>query len=580
MNRKVMIRIVILLAGAGVAFISLFAYRLGLDNDPGWGGGRLRILVLGLLIILFGSAYWIVPAMQRIPFIAKWSVLFEADGLDEIPLSSKARSSFMDILLALAGIMAIWVYIWVISVGSFDKFPSGRDYYGLLARAFQMGQTHLLVEPGSDLLNLENPYDYKQRKDLDYLWDVTLYNGKYYLYWGPIPAVLGSIFSSATSIPVTDAGLVFTFVAGSALFSVLLLRAIKREYAYPDWLYGGAALVLLVNIPLVWMLTRPKFYEVSAAGGMFFMMAGFYFLFLAFRSTPLSNFLLALAALSFGLAVGSRINLAPAIFFLGLVMLWRIYSLRGERLSDSLSAFLSVVIPLLAVAASLAWYNYIRFGSILEFGHHYQLTGASVTPIFNDTMSLDYVLPNLYNYFLRFPNISAEFPFVTLGWIREDMWPSFIQPPAGYYYTDPVGGLPFIVPLIGLVILLGLRSLWRSLNGDVEIRTSDSAGWLTFALLGYCLIQTIVLLMYITSNMRYLVDIAQETILLLVVFAGSYMRTFAINRFQKKVVGMIWVLASALTVIMGLLIGITGDKNNFLNQNPQVYYQLLEWFSR
>jgi hypothetical protein len=46
------------------------------------------------------------------------------------------------------------------------------------------------------------------------------------------------------------------------------------------------------------------------------------------------------------------------------------------------------------------------------------------------------------------------------------------------------------------------------------------------------------------------------------------------------VVSFVWIMASLLTALSGFLIGFTGDKNNFLNQNPQLYYQLFEWFSR
>ncbi len=581
MNRKVVIRIIILLAGLGITFVSLFAYQLGLDNDPGWGAGRVRILVLGLLIMLFGAAYWFMPALSRFPLVGKIAHLFESAQEGNDSLQSARRSGLgSDILLAVLSIVVIWVYIWVISIGRIDKFPSGRDYYGLLAQAFQQGQTHLLVEPSPELLSLENPYDFEQRKDLDYLWDISLYDGKYYLYWGPVPAVAGAVFSTITGKPVTDAGLVFAFVLGSALFSILLLRAMKKEYGYPGWAYWGGALTLLVNIPLVWLLTRPKYYEVSVAGGQFFMMAGFYFLFLAFRSNPAYKISLALAALSFGLAGGSRINLLPSVVFLAAFMLWRIYSSRGKNLNDSLPAFFAATLPLVFVAVALASYNYARFGSILEFGHRYQLTGASLTVEFNNTMSLEYVPANLYNYVFRLPDVSNEFPFVTLGWIQADMWPSFIVPPEGYYYTDPVGGLPFIVPLIGFAFLLVLRTLWLNLNVDVKLRATDSLGWFASALLGYCLIQAGVLLLFLTSALRYLADLAPQVILLSVIFAASFTRTFAVNRFQRRVVAALWVFVSLVTVVMALLIGITGERNNFLNQNPQVYYQLLEWFTR
>lgn len=578
MSRKPLIRTLILLAGLGITFVSVFAFQLGLDNDPGWGAGRFRILIVGLLVVLFGAAHWFMPALNRFPLIARFSALFEAeDGAAPVP--SKAHTLFEDALLVLFGVAVIWLYIWVISIGRIEKWPSGRDYYGLLAQAFQQGQTHLLVEPSPELLNLEDPYDFEQRKGLDYLWDVSLYDGKYYLYWGPVPAVAGAVFSSIASKPVTDAGLVFAFVSGSALFSALLLRALKKEYGYPGWLFWSGVSVLLVNIPLIWLLTRPKYYEVSAAGGQFFMLAGFYFLFLAFRSSP-HSLSLALAALSFGLAGGSRINLLPSVIFLAAFMLWRLYLTRGETLKSLLPALAAVVLPLAIVAVGLAWYNYARFGSILEFGHRYQLTGAALTVAFNKTMSLEYLPPNLFNYVFRLPDFSAEFPFVTLGWIRAGMWPSFIVPPEGYYYTDPVGGLPILVPLIGLTLLLGLRILWLNLNGDVKLRASDSSGWFASALLGYGVIQAGVLLLFLTSALRYLADIAPQAILLSVVFAASYKRTFAVNSFQRRLLAALWIFASVLTVVFGLLISITGERNNFLNQNPQVYYQLLEWFTR
>lgn len=581
MNRKAFIRIIILLTGLGVTFVSLFAYQLGLDNDPGWGRGRLLILIAGILIALFGAAYWFMPALSRLPLVGRINHLFEPalEGSDSSQ-SAKRGGLGSDIVLAVLGIVIVWVYVWVISIGRFDKFPSGKDYYGLLAQAFQQGKTHLLVEPSPELLSLENPYDFEQRKDLDYLWDISLYDGKYYLYWGPVPAVVGAVFSTITGKPVTDAGLVFAFVIGSALFSILLLRSMKKEYGYPGWAYWSGVLTLMINIPLVWLLTRPKYYEVSVAGGQFFMMAGFYFLFLAFRSNPAHKLSLALAALSFGLAGGSRINLLPSVIFLAAFMLWLIYSTREKNLSNSLPAFFATTIPLAFMAIALASYNYARFGSILEFGHRYQLTGASLTVEFNNTMSLEYVPANFYNYVFRLPDVSNEFPFVTLGWIRADMWPSFIVPPEGYYYTDPVGGLPFIIPLIGFAFLLGLRSLWLNLNGDVTLRAPDSSSWFASTLLGYCIIQAGVLLLFLTSALRYLADLAPQVILLSVMFAASFTRTFAVNRFQRQVVAALWVFASLVTVVMALLIGITGERNNFLNQNPQVYYQLLEWFTR
>ena len=60
--------------------------------------------------------------------------------------------------------------------------------YDMLANAFLRGSISLLEKPSQALMNLENPYDYLNRGGIDYIWDATYFNGKYYLYWGFVPA--------------------------------------------------------------------------------------------------------------------------------------------------------------------------------------------------------------------------------------------------------------------------------------------------------------------------------------------------------------------------------------------------------
>ena len=489
-----------------------------------------------------------------------------------------------DIWLILLGCCLIWMYVWIITIGRIDTWPSGKNYYWMLSQAFQQGQTHLLVEPNPELLKLENPYDHHQRIGLEYLWDTTLYNGKYYLYWGPVPAVLGVIVSSITSRPVTDTGLVFFFVIGIALFSVLLLRDIYGRYQHPAWVFWGGVLAAAVNIPLIWMLTRPKFYEVSISGGQFFLMAGFFAMFRAFRSHEPHKGYIAFSAIAFGLAGATRINLLPSVVFLAVVIFWRIYVVNQKKIGKSIPAFAAAFLPLALIACSLFWYNYNRFGSIFEFGHRYQLTGPSLTADYKDISSVKYIIPNLYTYVFRSPALSSNFPFVTVPWIKSEMWPSFIHLPEHYYYTEPVAGILIIVPIIGLTTLLLMRLFWMFINDELSLRgNKEGTGnnlffWFGFSMLGYVVIQMLILLIFINSAMRYLLDISPALIVLSTMFVGYYVQSVEKNPYLIKMVSYAWILASLITVISGFLIGFTGDKNIFLNQNPQLYYQLYEWF--
>jgi hypothetical protein len=597
----------------GLILVSIFAFQLGFDNNPRWGETRFKIFVLGLGVILFGTAYWYMPIISRVFGDAKnrlnkssffhgvnkssWQMIAQIQKPVQLirgsSLAVRIRSSKLfglfsrnqsNIWLILLGCCLIWMYVWIITIGRIDTWPSGRNYYWLLTQAFQHGQTHLLVEPNPELLKLENPYDYRQRRGLEYLWDTTFYKGKYYLYWGPVPAVLGVIVSSITSKPVTDTGLVFSFVIGIALFSVLLLRDIYREYKFPAWVFWCGVFAATVNIPLIWMLTRTKFYEVSISGGQFFLMAGFFVLFRAFRSHVPHKGYIAFAAIAFGLAGATRINLLPSVVFLAIVIFWRIYIVNKKKINSSLPTIAAAFLPLALIACSLFWYNYVRFDSIFEFGHRYQLTGPSLTADYKDISSENYIVPNLYTYIFRLPALSRNFPFITIPWVKEDMWPSFIHLPEHYYYTEPVAGIIIIVPLIGLTILLLAWLFWLFINGDVSLAGNKEhvdgghSFWFEFSMLGTAAIQMAILLVFINSAMRYLLDVSPVLIVLSTVFIGYYARSLEKKPYLLKLILCAWILATLLTAISGFFIGFTGDKNIFLNQNPQLYYQLYRWF--
>jgi hypothetical protein len=579
LNRKVFIRLTIIAGGIGIILLSLFAFQLGLDNDPGWGPRRIQLIVIGLAVILFGSLYWITPIIGQ--------TLRLAPSEDKEVQVRPSNNKINNILLIILGCFVLCLYVWIITIGRIEKWPDGRNYYWKLSQAFQQGQTYLLDEPNPELAKLENPYDHHQREGLEYFWDTTYYDGKYFLYWGPVPAVIGVLVSAITSRPVTDTGLVFAFVIGTALFSVLLLKEIFKKFKMPQWTFWGGLFAATVNVPLIWLLTRPTFYEVSISGGQFLLMAGFYFLFLGFRNSIPHNGWIAASALTFGLAGATRINLLPSIIFLAALILWRIYAVNHKKLSTSISAFAATLVPLALVALSLCWYNYARFGSIFEFGHRYQLTGPSLTANYGDISSVTYILPNTFTYIFRLPSLSIEFPFLTVPWIKEKMWPAFIHLPEHYYYTEPVAGILFVVPLIGLTALLLMRLFWLLINGDLSrsVHEGEDANnglfsWFGWTLFAYVLIQTFILLIFINSAMRYLVDISPALIVLSTMFVAYYVQTIDRNPSLVKVIAFLWILASALTVLAGFMVGFTGDKNNFLNQNPALYYQLAEWFSR
>src|ERR1041384_1347180 len=90
-------------------------------------------------------------------------------------------------VLAAAG----WFYLWTAtSAGSAGALGLQKDdLYNRLADGFLAGQLSFLQKPNPAFAKLADPWDPAQNGPLREFHDVTYYNGRYYLYFGPAPVV-------------------------------------------------------------------------------------------------------------------------------------------------------------------------------------------------------------------------------------------------------------------------------------------------------------------------------------------------------------------------------------------------------
>src|SRR5574340_1057878 len=86
--------------------------------------------------------------------------------------------------------LVLTFYLWLGSLGTWTRWPQSTNWYGQLASAFLHGQISLLQQPDSDLLALSDPYNPSQLANVPYPLDYSLYEGKFYFYVGPVPALL------------------------------------------------------------------------------------------------------------------------------------------------------------------------------------------------------------------------------------------------------------------------------------------------------------------------------------------------------------------------------------------------------
>src|SRR5271157_4620469 len=251
----------------------------------------------------------------------------KANFLKEVQISShsnvlKPRRVF--VFTSFSMLLIITVYVWLISFGSWFKWPATGNYYDQLATAFEHRSLSIETKPTRALLALPDPYDPSARAGINYPKDFSLYNGKYYLYFGPVPALILASFKSMGLNNLGDQYIVFAFVSGMFVFqSLLILKIWKRFFQkVPLWIIVECILFSGLISPFTWILTQARIYEAAASSGQFFFLAGFYFVITALeqKSAAKKYPFLFTGGISWTLAIGSRLTQILPIGFLTLII--------------------------------------------------------------------------------------------------------------------------------------------------------------------------------------------------------------------------------------------------------------------
>jgi len=630
--------------GLGMAAAAIYATQLGIDRNSDWGPSRRFLLVVGCLLVLgahrstvfqvlkggvekFGgwisaawegawndpaTSIWRINARRRldrlwIALVAVPPARLFADRI-VIPISRLlrvARSTRLAMIFlgsegGLAQI-ASWslfflitvVYVWIISVGRWTNWPESTQYFSLLGDAFMQGQTHLLVQPDPALLALSDPYELELRERISTLWDVSLYEGKFYVYWGPSPALILGPLQLLGLSQTGDQYLVFGFVAGTFLFCVLLLLALWRKYFsdLPWWTVIPGVLIVGLANPMPWLLNRPAVYEAAISGGQFFLIGGLYLAILGLMAKKPIIWMLTLAGASWALAVGSRATLAPAvIFYAGMVALAIAFRARGFKRTRSM------LVPVLAFAAPLmvglvlhGWYNADRFGSVLELGHRYQLGRWNKSVQYDSVFSISNVFPSLYNYLMNPPRTLSVFPFVKPRWGEYYIWPLHMEAPEDYY-TEQVTGLLYSVPAVlfsAVAVFNFKRGIWPQPleSPDVGQDTNGRSpgfllSWLTLTLAGGALLLFLPIVVHVSATMRHLADVVPTLGILSTIGFWLGYRSFSGRPGSRYGYLLFAWLVTLATAAMGLLLAVTGYAARFEKLNPVLFdkiTRLLAW---
>ena len=467
------------------------------------------------------------------------------------------------VIAALLAVMAVF-YAWTAGSAEFSLRPakSLSGYYNLLADAFLAGQLSLRVQPTPELLALPDPYDPVQNQPYR-LHDAALFEGKYYLYYGPAPAlVVFAPFRALTGLDLPQSLGAAAACWTGLVCSFLLLRFFVRLglSETPSWLLAAAVPALAFGNIVPFLLRRPSHYEVAIAFGYALVFASLYCFATGSLGARVSLRRLALASVLLGLAVGSRFPMLAAALAPFILYAYLRRRSDGRAARRRLALALAMLGPLAVCLFLLGLYNYERFGSWTDFGLRHTLQGI-VSARQYTFVSMERIPTSFFYYVLVPPRFAAEFPFVTL----EPQ--AYLAPPPGYVLERVAGILP-MVPLLSVLLVLPvmLRRLWLGQRAlPVAIGASIAIGC---ALLGlYCLSG---------GTMRYEVDFATFLLLPALLLWFAVLRTA--GRRARRVLATAFVLLLAATVSFNGAISLTGYYNNLERANSKVYERLWRVF--
>jgi hypothetical protein len=352
---------------------------------------------------------------------------------------------------ALAWLLCSALYLWT-AEGVSSKYADRNNawhHYEYLVDGFLAGHTYLSRAPAPELLALPDPYDPKINGKYR-LWDASLYQGKFYLYFGPTPALLSMLpykLLAGRHLPQWAASALFA-CAGLGAIALLLAGIRRRSFssATPHHLFWAIVLVGHLSWLLV-ILRRSALWELPTIAAAALLWWSLFFLW-RFRQRDHVTIWAVATGVTLSFVLGAR---PTYLFSAGFIAL--LFTLPWERprsLVRHALRLLPVLGPLIAGGAGLLLYNYLRFGQFSEFGQHLMLWGRDVRGL--EFFSLGNIPLNTWLYFFSVPDFGSYFPFLHPISINDV--------PPDYYIAEDIHGIVFTLPafVLGFVALTWSRA--------------------------------------------------------------------------------------------------------------------------
>jgi hypothetical protein len=292
-------------------------------------------------------------------------------------------------------------------------------------------------------------------------YDLSLYHGKWYLYWGPAPVLLLWPFYLIWGVNAND--VLFTLLGGVANVVLIYLCILEMTRYFNISLSLMAKAFLLLSFAFA----SPNFF-LSLGGRIWFtnqifaitFLFLFYFFFFKYLNTG-KLYHIVVSVAFFCLACLTRYSL----FFNGFLLVYLFWDSKMTGKKIELRLLISVGITLLFFVCLAAFYNYLRFQNILEMGYRFQYGSERYDAVVKSgkILSYKYFWHNIYYYFLNpiyfslskhIPKISAEGNSVLM------VYPSLLLVPVLFFKFKQFDAKKrFFVLTVGMAALITVMFL-------------------------------------------------------------------------------------------------------------------------
>lgn len=331
--------------------------------------------------------------------------------------------------------------------------------YNELADALMEGHAYLDRQPTDTVISLENPYDPVLRNAAlsaageQECMDYAYYEGKYYCYFGVLPAILFYIpYKLITGHDLMTWNLmpVLTVLTVLAIYWFVYVFCEKYFEKVSMAVYFLSGLFVTFASSIVYLVYYGTIYSVPIICSLLFSILGLTFWIDAKGSHTVCRYKLVIGSLFIAFTLQCR----PAfilIFVLAIPIFWD--ELVKDRLFFSKKGLLNtvlVIVPFLIIGFATMYYNAIRFGSPFDFGATYNLTSNDMT---RRGFVLERIPLGIFEYVFQPITVSGAFPFMEAVSLADDY--------IGQYNREPFfGGLlayNALMILIPLNIAMGKR---------------------------------------------------------------------------------------------------------------------------